>query len=350
MDDITIKPNLKERWETFRNLNPNKRIKDAAQELGVSELELLVTECGNSVIRLQPKFKEILMEIKSLGKVMALTRNEYCVHEVKGEYKNPIFKDDNLGLFLGEIDLRFFLNHWHSVFSVHDNMKGKDLYSFQFFSSTGKALHKIYLMPESNIDNYHNLVNKFKDENQEDYEIVTKVEKNPKNDLDDPKIDLEQFHREWKEMQDTHEFMSICRKHKLNKIQAFNLAPSEHYAKKIPNSAVVEVIQEVASKSIPVMIFVTNPGNIQIYTGEIEKTSFHNEWFNVLDSDFNLHLNADKISQAWVVRRPSGKDGEVSALEVFDEDENLIVQLFGKRKEGSPELQSWKELLMKYTK
>ncbi|BAV95468.1 ChuX/HutX family heme-like substrate-binding protein [Ichthyobacterium seriolicida] len=110
MNDTTININsgLKERWETFKNLNPNKRIKDAAEELEVSELELLSTMCGDSVIRLQPRFKEILTEIKSLGKVMALTRNEYCVHEVKGVYKNPIFKDDNLGLFLGEIDLRFF--------------------------------------------------------------------------------------------------------------------------------------------------------------------------------------------------------------------------------------------------
>ncbi|BAV95469.1 heme ABC transporter [Ichthyobacterium seriolicida] len=224
------------------------------------------------------------------------------------------------------------------------------MHSLQFFSSTGQALHKIYLTPESSIDNYLSLVDKFRNENQEAYESVDKAEKNPKNNIETPKIDVEQFHKEWKGMQDTHEFMSICRKYKLDKIQAFKLAPSEHYANKIPNSAAVEVIQQVASKNIPVMIFVTNPGNIQIYTGEIQKTSFYKEWFNVLDPDFNLHLNADKISQAWVVRRPSGKDGEVSALEVFDEDENLIVQIFGKRKEGSLELESWKELLMKYSK
>lgn len=43
----TITPvDLKERWASFKEQNPKTRIRDAAHSLGVSEVELLVTDCG----------------------------------------------------------------------------------------------------------------------------------------------------------------------------------------------------------------------------------------------------------------------------------------------------------------
>jgi putative hemin transport protein len=75
---------LKELWDELKLNNPHIRIRNAAAELGVSEAELLATLCGNEVIRLKPDFKNILKEIETLGKVMALTRNDSVVMNTLG--------------------------------------------------------------------------------------------------------------------------------------------------------------------------------------------------------------------------------------------------------------------------
>jgi putative hemin transport protein len=92
------------------------------------------------------------------------------------------------------------------------------------------------------------------------------------------------------------------------------------------------------------MVFVGNKGNIQIHTGEIKKLMWHQNWYNILDPNFNMHLDMDKIAQTWIVRKPT-EDGIVTAVEVYNEMGEIIVQFFGKRKPGIPELEEWREIV-----
>lgn len=120
----TLVNDLKEKWEALKAENPHIRIRNAAAQLGVSEAELLVTGIGEGVTVLNPEFPGILTEVEQLGKVMALTRNDECVHERKGVYQNGDFSSPHAQLFVGEdIDLRIFLNHWKSAFAVVEGDK-----------------------------------------------------------------------------------------------------------------------------------------------------------------------------------------------------------------------------------
>ena len=67
-------------------------------------------------------------------------------------------------------------------------------------------------------------------------------------------------------------------------------------------------------------------------------------WFNVLDPEFDLYLREDAIAEIWHVVKPSA-DGDINSLELFDKDGEMIVQLFGKRKPGLPELLEWRKVL-----
>jgi putative hemin transport protein len=67
-------------------------------------------------------------------------------------------------------------------------------------------------------------------------------------------------------------------------------------------------------------------------------------WYNVLDPEFNLHLRETKIASTYVVKKPS-VDGIVTAIEVFDDKGEMIIQFFGKRKPGIPELETWREVV-----
>ncbi|HAO08242.1 MAG TPA: hemin-degrading factor, partial [Chryseobacterium sp.] len=129
----------------------------------------------------------------------------------------------------------------------------------------------------------------------------------------------------------------------VSRTQALRLAP-EGFAKKIESSKVVNVLEDASEKELPIMIFVGNRGIIQIHTGNVKKTLWHQQWFNVMDPDFNLHLDVTKIAEAWIVKKPT-EDGEVTAIEVFNKEGDFIVQFFGKRKPGIPELQEWKDLV-----
>ncbi len=73
---------LKERWTHFRTENPKTRIRDAAKQLGVSEAELLATDCGKTVTKLTDNFPELLQEFHTLGRIMALTNLLECNGEL----------------------------------------------------------------------------------------------------------------------------------------------------------------------------------------------------------------------------------------------------------------------------
>lgn len=340
----TLVNDLKEKWEALKAENPHLRIRNAAEQLGVSEAELLATNVGDGVTILTPEFQNILTETEHLGKVMALTRNDECVHERKGTYLNGDFSSPHAQLFVGEdIDLRIFLNHWKFAFGVVE----ADRKSLQFFGKDGLALHKIYLTKDSNEAAFDALVEKFKAEDQNPtFEFETVAPKAAEKA--DSEIDVEGFQKAWTELKDTHDFFMMTRKFGVSRTQALRLAP-EGFAKKIDNAKVVNVLEDASEKQLPIMIFVGNRGIIQIHTGNVKKTLWHQQWFNVMDPDFNLHLDVTKIAEAWIVKKPT-EDGEVTAIEVFNKEGDFIVQFFGKRKPGIPELQEWKDLVAELEK
>jgi len=326
----TLVNEFKEKWEALKAENPHLRIRNAADQLGVSEAELLATNVGEGVTVLKPEFQNILTEVEQLGKVMALTRNDECVHERKGVYKNGDFSSPHAQLFVNEdIDLRIFQNHWKSAFGVVEG----DRKSLQFFGKDGLALHKIYLTKDSNAEAFDVIVEKFKAEDQNSVLEIEAVA--PKADEKaDSEIDVEGFKKAWTELKDTHDFFMMTRKFGVSRTQALRLAP-EGFTQKIDPSKVVNVLEDASEKELPIMIFVGNRGIIQIHTGNVKKTLWHQQWFNVMDPDFNLHLDMTKITEAWIVKKPT-EDGEVTAIEVFNKEGDFIVQLFGKRKPGIP--------------
>ncbi len=335
---------LKEKWDALKAEQPHIRIRNAAEILGISEAELLITKTGDTVTWLRGEPKAILKEIETLGYVMALTRNNSCVNERKGVYKNAKISSASTGLFVGEdIDLRIFFNHWKFVFAVTEVAGGKEQNSLQFFGKDGMAIHKIYLTPKSDKKAFFHLIEKYKAE-QQPHSLQTE-EYIPADDIiSDGEVDIVSFQKKWLNLKDTHQFFSLIKKHKISRTQALRIAPDKYHAMPIDKNKIVSMLEAAVKLQVPIMAFVGNRGCIQIHTGEIYRTLWHNEWFNVLDPHFNLHLNMNKIAESWIVRKPT-KDGIVTSIEVFDVNGETIVQFFGKRKPGIPELPQWQEIV-----
>ena len=326
---------LKKQWETLRAEQPKLRIRDAAKALESTEAELLATGLGETVTRLTDNFQGILQGVEALGKVMALTRNDYCVHERKGVYKNVTFTGP-MGLAVNpDIDLRLFMSVWSSAFAVDENGRK----SLQFFAKNGEAVHKIYVLEESDVAAYEVLVDFFRAEDQQTPLLIDLSKKEVVEKADD-EIDAAGFKENWMTLKDTHDFHGMLRKFGVTRTQGLRLAPEGH-AVKITTDSLKSILHKAAETDLEIMVFTGSAGCIQIHTGVIKKLLQTGPWFNVLDPDFNMHLREDAIASVWLVKKPTD-DGIITSIEVFDETGAIIVQFFGKRKPGIPENESWR--------
>jgi putative hemin transport protein len=337
----------------LQRFNKKLRHREVAHSMGISEAELLVAHLGADhartntnlrVIRLEPDWASIISEAHSLGEVMALTRNESCVHEKVGQYSPPAGK--NLDLLLGkEIDLRIFYKEWTHGFAVIESFHLDCRRSLQFFDSHGNALHKIIITESGDIFAYENIIARYQSKDQSPtIEIqAPKINQHPLIDLN---IDLLSFQKDWLGMSDTHQFYDLIKQYKLSRIQALRFAP-EGYAQRVPLQFTRELLRKVAIRRIPIMVFVANRGVIQIHTGPISRVVMLDPWLNILDKKFNLHLREDNVYDTWIVRKPTD-DGIVTSLELFDSEGQAITMFFGERKPGSPELDAWRKIIQEF--
>jgi putative hemin transport protein len=189
---------------------------------------------------------------------------------------------------------------------------------------------------------FKNFKNHFAEKDQS-YKVGVSPKAFPRADRADCEIDLQELQREWREMSDTHDFFLLLKKYHVSRLQAFRLVGAG-YAQAVRPGECRRILSFASDKKIPIMVFVSNPGMIQIHTGLIQNISVTKGWLNVLDPDFNMHLRQDQIASAWVVRKPT-VDGVVTSLELFDHSGELILMLFGQRKPGVPENIQWRALL-----
>ena len=136
---------LKARYEILMTSEPRLRARDRSSRLQVSEAELIAAQCGVSAIALAGSPQEIFNLLPTLGEVMVLSRNDWCVHERHGRYEEVHAKGP-VGMVLGaDLDLRMFFSCWKYAFAVTENERR----SVQFFDGSGTAIHKVYLTANS---------------------------------------------------------------------------------------------------------------------------------------------------------------------------------------------------------
>lgn len=332
--------NLRTRWTVFQEQNPRTRIRDAADQLSVTELELVATGCGAEAVRLQGPFAPLVERLPAVGPVMALTRNEHAVHEKTGPYKGVKIMR-HVGLVLGEqIDLRLFMQRWVHGFAVTVQTRKGPRESLQFFDEYGQAVHKIYAEADTDVAAWAKLVADFTAEDQSPTQATP--EPLPEAPQPNPDVDTEAFLADWAKLTDTHQFFGMLQRHKVTRQQALHLAEG-HFARRVRADSAATLLLAAAEGEVPIMVFVGNRGCIQIHTGPVKRILPMNDWINVMDPDFNLHLRESCVDEAWVVEKPT-EDGTVTSLELLDATGEIVVRFFGERKPGKPELESWRGL------
>ena len=328
-------------WARLRAHEPQLRIRDAADRLGVPEAALVALTPGARPLR-DPR--GLLSGLPAVGRVMALTRNAGCVHERHGRYE-AVQARGPVGLVLGpDIDLRLFFAHWGPAWEVPVPLPGGgDRPSVQVFSPAGEAVHKIYLDPVHG------------DRAAWDALIAAHLTDAPPQLLPAPApaappppptpTAAAALLDGWAALRDTHDFFGLLQRHGVSRRDALRAAEGR-FTRRLAPAALPALLHGAAAAALPIMVFVGNPGCIQIHTGPVRRVVEARGWLNVLDPDFNLHLHQGPaaVAEVWEVLKPT-VDGGVTAVEVLDSAGGQTVQLFGARKPGVPEDGRWRAML-----
>ncbi|MBB5191688.1 putative hemin transport protein [Silvimonas terrae] len=327
---------LQQRHAELVAAEPKLRIRDRAARLGTTEAALVAADCGLTSQALSGTPQELFRQLGTLGDVMALSRNDWCVHERHGRYED-IHADGPVGMVLGpDIDLRMFFASWRFAFAVTES--GRD--SIQFFDAEGIAIHKVYRTEATDHTAWQTFVAAFAlaDKTVPQFAAIKPAEETARA------ADPAALRAAWLALDDTHAFFPMLRKFKVSRLGALHAAGPD-LAQQVAVDAVQTLLQRAAETGLSIMCFVGNRGMVQIHTGAVHKLVSTGPWFNVLDPRFNLHLLTTAIDSTWVVNKPT-RDGWVTSLEVYNAAGDLIVQFFGERKPGKPELPAWRELLV----
>lgn len=333
-----IHAELARAWATLKADNPKLRIRNAAEQLGVSELDLLLTRLDQGVTWLTLSAQQLANRLPTLGRVMALVRNDHAVHETSGVFAE-LKGGEQVGLFLGEQDQRLFFSQWAFFLAVEEDER----HSLQVFDASGTAVIKIYRKDDSDVDAWNRLVAEYAGTLNSAPALVA-VDAHARTPLT---ADTEQFRADWQAITDVHQFHGLLKKYEVDRLSALEAAGSD-LAERVDVDACETVITACRDRAIPLMTFVNNKGAVQIHTAVPQKLLRTGPWFNILDPGFNLHLGTEAIDSAWVIRRPTS-DGQVTSLEAFDAQGNSIVQFFGERHEGNAERADWRALLDELT-
>jgi len=324
-----------------RRDNPKLRERDLAANLGISEARLVHAFQGDGVRRLRADVDAIIGGLPAVGEVMALTRNANAVHEKTGLYEN-LTLGGHMTIVLGaQIDLRVFHSHWVHAYAVEKEVGEGTLSSIQVFDAHGDAVHKVYTREGTDMAAWSRLIDGLSEGAPEEL-----IQTAPRIAPDQASLDAaaaEELRAAWAAMTDTHQVAGLLRRSGLTKGALIrHLAP--RFTTRLTDGTVETLLRIAANEQLPIMVFVRNPGCLQVHSGTVSTLKQVGPWFNVMDPGFHLHLRTDKIASVWAVRKPTAK-GEVVSIEAFAADGTPIIMINGDPADANGTGSEWRILV-----
>lgn len=315
----------------LRSDNPRIRARDLADANGLCEAQIVAAHVGHGARVIDATPDRLMPLVQALGDVLALTRNASCVHERHGVY-DDYRPGAHAQMVLGaEIDLRIFPAHWVHAFAVEEPGKEGVKRSVQVFDAAGDAVHKVHLTAGSDAGGFATLVDRLSRPDQPQALALA-----PRAAVQAAKADpvrIDALRAEWAGMTDTHQFLRMVHRLGMNRLGAYRIVGGPQ-AVRLQPEAVTQALFAASDAACSVMIFVGNRGCIQIHGGLIDRVVPMGPWINVMDPRFNLHLRADRLAEVWLVDKPT-RHGPILSVEGFDDRGELILQIFGSRKDNS---------------
>ena len=334
---------LKQRWQQLVNDNPRTRIRDAAEILDVSEMELLATDMPQKVLMLEGDFKALMQRLTKVGKIMSLVRNDVAVHELSGIYPTLQYSGDpQVGVAMEAIDLCIHFNEYRYAFAVRSPQGKHELRSIQTSDKCGQALQTIYLKNRDHVFLWDEIVEHFTAQQQKPTFDLGSAEPVSRSFVD---IDLTKLKQEWQQMQHAQDLSEIIKRLGISQHEAVSFI-GQPYNRKVEIQAINQLIEQIKEQAIACSVLVRNKGVTQIYSGRFHKTAAMGAWMNVLDPNFNLHILTSAVEDVWVVKKPT-QQGLLTSLEAYDKKGRISLEITPINTSEKQDLTEWHQVLEK---
>ena len=206
----------------------NLRDRDFCDALNISEAKLAAAYCGplakskletTKALRISTHPDQVIEAAVTSGEVMALTRNISCVHEKTGRFEN-YHSGVHAAMVLGkDIDLRIFPSQWWHGFILEKPTENGLRRSMQIFDAAGDAVHKISLKEASDLSAWDTACRALSADDQSPNIALTARRATEAPRINSEKIDI--LRAEWTPMTDTHQFLRLTSKLKMNRLGAY---------------------------------------------------------------------------------------------------------------------------------
>ncbi len=144
----TANPDLRERVRAAVEKNPRAMTPMIAQQLGVSECDVIRNLPDNRAVELdRPRFQQLIESFATLGKVHVIVNNGSVVLESFGEFGGFSLTGPFLNVQTESLDMHITHARLAAGFAVlkPGHMDGFETLSFQFFAPEGTSAFKVFL-------------------------------------------------------------------------------------------------------------------------------------------------------------------------------------------------------------
>ena len=284
-------------WESLKSENKKIRIRDAANQLGVSEADLLSTQIGENTFLLSINdYSSFFKDIFSLDKIMLLIRSDSVVHEKIVEPKNIEIKTNEF-IYNHKPNcpiLKFDINLFKHVFYESKEHQKTQLKSFQFFNSHGIAILKIYLKGNDYLK-FNEIGLKHRANKSYNFQLDNKTNLDFKSNISINDINL-YFKDKIKDLKKTEYHLN--------------------------NNPLREILINASKLKIPIQIHAIGLGTIQYHRDVVKKIIDYGPWVNVIDKNFNLHVLEKNLNKFILTKY---KNSEYCLIDFFDQEKRHVL-------------------------
>lgn len=294
---------------------------------------------GHDCLSLDLPAAEVAAQLYHLGPLSVMTQASHAFIDQIGRF--PLSDDvAEAGLVLGEdgLDLRLNLRAWYWLCITRD--QDAPCFELRVFDRHATPLLRLASAPGSDLAAWARLYAQGSVE-QPPFTLrdaLVKRDTQPSGLVED-----------WAAMGDVHDHFALLKRHGLTRYEG-NQGVVPQFARRIGTAGTAALLGQLAESGLELMVFIYSPGSTQIYTGKLEGATRQGDSlvFEMPgDSDTaptRFGIRDTLEAEAWRVYKPNAVGG-VTSLEIFDAEQRLIVQLFGRRPAGQPEQPAWRELL-----
>ncbi|ODC03175.1 hypothetical protein BFW38_06060 [Terasakiispira papahanaumokuakeensis] len=313
----------------------------AQRRADMSEGEWVVSQVGHATLWALRDPVSVMRRLPLLGKVRAIQSNGAVTHELVGRYPVPNLRKGRqpVSRFIATSGLDVRLSVQDCYWMVLRQFRHRH-WSLQFFNVYGQALHQIRSTPHSDFTAWQSLRDEMQDVSGWIPDFLTPMSAPPVVTL---VPSWQDFRQQW---------MAKAAHYSLD--QQFKNHAHERYSGLIQLGAPLaepmawpkleRLLLGAHARHLSLLVTAGQAGAVQRYAGPIDRLHAIPGGYYLQGKGFSLFIDHEQMAEAFILRQP-GPLGELTAIEVYDQQQKLVLRIESADAVESSEPLEWRLLV-----